>query len=291
MKIISSSFFDVFTKAFTLLFLFFFIGYYSNSQELYVFSNPASNVPARSVSLKYGSKWIRGNAADHSYTGSRHMLESQLGLSKKLMLKTGFSFSNMYTHKQQQLESGSLYAKYRFLSKDAVHSHFRAAAFINAVISRNDLKYEELTGDGDHSVIQAGIVFTQLIKKLALSGTVAHTEIINSDRWKKYIGSRNFGYQGINYNFSGGYLLYPRKYTSYKQTNINLYVEIIGGAGLDRSFSYTDLAPAVQFIMNSNTKVNMGYRFQLKGDVYRMARSGVYFSVERTFLNVLKKRG
>jgi len=205
------------------------------------------------------------------------------------MLKAAFSLSNMYTHKQQQIESVSLYAKYRFLSRDAVHKHFRAAVFLNTVISRNNLMYDELTGDGDHSVFQAGIVATQLLNKLALSGTLALTEIINGERWQKYSGPRNFGYQGINYSFSSGYLVFPRKYTSYKQPNFNIYLEILGGVGLDRRFSYTDLAPAFQVILNSNTKINVGYRFQVDGDVYRMARNGVYFSFERTFLNALKK--
>ena len=33
---------------------------------------------------------------------------------------------------------------------------------------------------------------------------------------------------------------------------------------LERKAYYVDLAPAVQFIFNSNTKVNIGYRFQLR---------------------------
>lgn len=291
MNIVSSSFSRDTNKLCFLTFLFCFITGYSYSQELYVFSNPASNVPARSISLKYGSKWLRGTTASHTYNASRHMVESQIGLNKKLMLKGGFSFSNMYTHKQQQFESGSLYAKYRFLSKDAIHKHFRAAAYVNTVLSRNKLMYEELTVDGDHSVIQYGVVVTQLINKLALSGTFGLTEVINPERWKKSTAPRNFGYQGLNYSFSGGYLLFPQKYTSYKQPNLNLYLELIGGVGLDRKFSYTDLAPAFQLILNSNSKINVGYRFQVQGNTYRMARNGVYFSFERTFLNALKKRG
>jgi hypothetical protein len=50
------------------------------------------------------------------------------------------------------------------------------------------------------------------------------------------------------------------------------------------------MAPALQFIFNSNTKVNLGYRFQLAGDLYRMAQQGIYISAERTFLNFLKNR-
>jgi hypothetical protein len=84
--------------------------------------------------------------------------------------------------------------------------------------------------------------------------------------------------------------LYPKNYSSYKQTNFNIYVELIGGNGLDRKYSFVDMAPALQFIFNSNTKVNLGYRFQLAGDLYRMAQQGIYISAERTFLNVLNNR-
>ena len=258
------------------------------SQELYVFSNPASNVPANSLSFKYSSKWVGGNNMNHSSNASRHMLESQLGISKKIMLRAGVSLSDMYSHEKQQFESFALSAKYRFFSNDDVHRHFRAALFLNTVFSKNDLRYDELTVEGDQSVVQGGIILTQLINKLAVSTTVALTEVVNPERWQKYAGPRRFGYQGINYSFSSGYLLFPKKYISYKQPNLNIYFECIGGFGLDKRFSYTDLAPALQLILNSNSKINLGYRFQLVGQVDRMARSGVYFSFERTFLNALK---
>jgi hypothetical protein len=50
------------------------------------------------------------------------------------------------------------------------------------------------------------------------------------------------------------------------------------------------MAPAIQLIFNSNTKLNMGYRFQLDGNMQRMAKSSWLISLERTFLNALKKR-
>ncbi len=259
-----------------------------DSQELYVFSSPASNVPAKSLSFKYGSKWIGGNNMHHSSNASRHMLESQFGISKKMMLRAAVSLTDMYSQKKQQFESFSVLAKYRFFSNDDVHRHFRAAVFLNTVFSKNDLRYDELTVEGDQSVLQGGVILTQLINRLAVSTTLALTEVVDPERWQKYGGSRRFGYQGINYNFSSGYLLLPRKYTSYKQPNLNIYFECIGGFGLDKRFSYTDLAPAVQVILNSNSKINLGYRFQLVGQVERMARSGVYFSYERTFLNAMK---
>ena len=258
------------------------------SQELYVFSSPASNVPAKSLSFKYTSKWVGGNTIHHSSNASRHMVESQIGISKKIMLRAAVSLSDMYSHKKQQFESFSVLAKYRFFSNDDVHRHFRAAVFLNTVFSKNDLRYDELTVEGDQSVLQGGVILTQLINRLAVSTTLALTEVVDPERWQKYRGSRRFGYQGINYNFSSGYLLLPRKYTGYKQPNLNIYFECIGGFGLDKRFSFTDLAPALQIILNSNSQINLGYRFQLVGEVERMARSGVYFSYERTFLNALK---
>jgi len=48
------------------------------------------------------------------------------------------------------------------------------------------------------------------------------------------------------------------------------------------------MAPAIQFIFNSNTKLNFGYRFQLYGNMHRMATSLYEVSIDGTFLNALK---
>jgi hypothetical protein len=50
------------------------------------------------------------------------------------------------------------------------------------------------------------------------------------------------------------------------------------------------MAPALQLIFNSNTKLNFGYRFQLGGTMQRMAKTSWLISIERTFLNALKKK-
>ena len=261
------------------------------AQELYVFSDPASNVPSKSLSLKYNSKWINGDMFGSSMLMSRHMGEASIGLNKKWMIRPAFTFSDMYTNRVVKWESISLYTKFRFYSNDEVHRHFRAAAFVKALYSSNDLEYDELNADGDQSVVQGGVILTQLINKLAISSTLALTEVTNRERWKEYLGPRDFGYRSFNYSISAGYLLYPREYTSYKQTNFNLYLELIGSRGIDRKYYFVDLAPAVQFILNSNTKINLGYRFQAKGNAYRMSNAApsISFSVERTFFNTFRK--
>jgi hypothetical protein len=115
-------------------------------------------------------------------------------------------------------------------------------------------------------------------------------EVLHPDRWKDFGGQTFYGYQAFNYSLSAGYLLFPRKYKSYEQTNFNVYVELIGSKGLDRDYAFTDLAPAIQLIVNSNAKINAGYRFQISGGAYRMGTSSFSISYERSFLNAIKSR-
>lgn len=261
-----------------------------SGQELYVFADPASNVPAKSLSVKYGSKWMNEDVLGTKVLMSRQMTETSIGLNKKWMIRPGVTFSDMYTNRVMKWESFSLYAKYRFVSNDDVHKHFRAAAFLKGVYSTNDLKFDELTSDGDQSVLQAGLILTQLIDKFAVSSTFSLTEVIDDERYS-LLSSRLLTYRSFNYSISSGYLLFPRKYKSYEQTNFNLYLELIGSQGLDQKVYFVDLAPALQFIINSNTKVNLGYRFQVNGNAYRMAGAApsISFSVERTFFNTFRK--
>jgi len=51
-----------------------------------------------------------------------------------------------------------------------------------------------------------------------------------------------------------------------------------------------DLAPALQFIFNSNFKVNLGARLQVSGNMLRVGESNYFVSLERTFLGALRHR-
>ena len=260
------------------------------SQELYVFSEPASNVPAKSIGLKYSKKAIKETVFGHSHTSNRHMLETQFGLNKKWAIRPSITFSDMYTERKMKFESVGFNVKYRFLSIDDVHKHFRVAYFLKGIISTNNLRYEELTAEGDQTAIETGFIFTQLIHKLAISATAGLNEVVDEERWAKLAGPRNYGLESFNYSLSAGYLLFPRKYTSFNQPNFNIYCEFLGSRGLDRHVSFLDIAPALQVIVRSNTKVNFGYRFQVAGQMNRMSSTGFVFSFEKTFLNALKKK-
>jgi hypothetical protein len=258
------------------------------AQELYVFSEPASNMPAHSISVKLTDHFV---TSDMIYSRFTHRIMPQImfGVSKKLMLHAGGSISNMHTP-DLRFESASFYAKYRFLSNDDVHKHFRMAVFADASVTRAPFHYEEISLMGDKSGVEAGIIATQLWNKFALSATVSHTQVLDSSRFNKVIYVPDRLYQSINYSLSGGLLVFPKEYTDYKQTNLNLYAELLGERSLDAKKYCLDLAPAVQLIFNSNFKVNIGYRVQLAGNMTRMSRNSWQISLERTFLNALKRK-
>lgn len=273
-------------KLFIIPILFFSISIFG--QELYVFTEPASNMPAKSIFVKTAGRFSSTSQRYDRFT-QRYTPEVMLGISKKLMVHVGGTFSNMHT---QELtgESIFLYSKYRFLSVDDVHTHFRMAAFVNASKSFVPFHNEDVSLMGDKTGVEAGVIATQLWHKFALSGTVSHAQLLDESRYNKIIYVPSRIYKAMSYSLSAGYLLFPREYKDYKQLNVNLYTEVLAQQTLDRKRNYIDLAPAVQFIINSNSKINIGYRFQIAGNIERMTQNYLLVSFERAFLNALKKK-
>ena len=52
--------------------------------------------------------------------------------------------------------------------------------------------------------------------------------------------------------------MYPKKYTSFKQTNINTMLELIGQTITENGKSYLDVVPSIQFIINSQARIDLG---------------------------------
>ncbi|MFM9909641.1 MAG: hypothetical protein ACKVOW_09840 [Chitinophagaceae bacterium] len=257
----------------------------SMSQELYVFTEPASNMPAKSITAKYSLKLLDGYHSKK--TEQRHAPEIMIGINKKWMLHLATSFSDMYSS-NVRWESARLYAKYRFLSFDEVHKHFRMAFFAQGSLSRNNPFYDELSLEGDQPGFQIGVIATQLINKIAVSASFSNVQVLQQSRWNKDY-PQVYPFQAIDYSLSAGYLLLPRSYTNYKQTNLNLYIELLGQRTYDLAHYFADIAPSIQLIFNSNSKLNIGYRVQLGGDMHRMATKSWMISFERTFLNALNR--
>ncbi len=267
-----------------MIWLFLVIGLPAAAQELYVFSEPASGMPARSLSVKQTAKVIRDLNAGR--TASRHTTELMFGVNRNLMVHTIGTFSDMYTN-AQRWESVRLYGKYRFFSKDDLYRHFRLAAFAEGSYSRNKVPFSEVSVEGDQTGVQAGIIATQLLHKLAVSTTLSFANTPLSSRLLS--GSTGpLPNNAFNYSLSAGYLLLPVNYTDYGQTNLNLYLELLGQNATDQRRHYVDLAPAAQLIFNSQAKLNLGYRFQLESNMARMSKDSWLISFEWLFLDALK---
>jgi hypothetical protein len=174
-------------------------------------------------------------------------------------------------------EGGSLYAKYRVFAHDEVHRHFRVALFgkVASVASRPAYK-DEIDLSGTNTGGQMGVVATQLLHKLALSGSASYTQ-----RWDGGPASR----QAFGYTASAGLLLLPRHYTNYRQTNLNLMCELLGATALDKRAGYADIAPALQLIFHSIARLDMGYRTQVAGSMERWATGGLFVRLEYNILN------
>lgn len=256
------------------------------AQELYPYSEPASNMPTHSLSLKASS--MLSESVHSKNITQRHTAEVMLGLSKKWMVHGTLQFSDM--HEEKFIWEGArAYAKYRFLSKDDVHKHFRMAAFGAASYSRNHLDHNELSLS-DQSGLEGGIIATQLWNRLAVSATGSLMEVINRKRSDDSYKNQ-YAFEAVNYSLSAGYLILPIDYKSYDQTNLNFYLELLGSRNIDFPEKYfVDLAPSIQLIFKSTGKLNLGYRFELGSDIYRFSRSSFMISYEHIFLNALKKK-
>lgn len=259
--------------------------YCLSAQELYVFTEPASNMPASSVSAKITGRYP--NSKYNNYFKQRYQPEIMFGISKNIMVHASSTISDYYSYRLN-LESGRLYAKWRFYSKDDIHRHFRLAAFAEGAYSNSPFLYGDINLEGDNSGVQGGLIATQLLNKLAISGTAAIIKVFSEI--VQHSGHEGHSLEAFNYSLSAGYLLLPRNYTGYNQPNVNLYMEMLGMRGLKQKDFMLDLAPAVQLIISSNLKINAGYRFQVKGNMLRVGERSWQLSLERTFLGTLKNK-
>ncbi len=251
-----------------------------SAQELYVFTEPASNMPSKSLAIR-----LTNDVMLESRMSVRTIPEVMVGLNKNFMFHLqGFAsnFSGNY-----KVEGGSFYAKYRFLSADAKQSHLRGALYGRISTSNQHTSLEDINLEGDVAGWQGGVVVTQLIHKLALSATVGYAKAF--DRPSKRMVGVSFPDEMLNFSLSSGYLLLPVIYKNYSQPNFNLYVELLGKTNPANGRSYLDIAPAVQLILNSRTRIDLGYRFEAAGSMRTRYLKNMYVArVEFNFFNVLK---
>jgi hypothetical protein len=68
---------------------------------------------------------------------------------------------------------------------------------------------------------------------------------------------------------------------------MNIMMEVLGQVLAPGGKQYMDLAPSVQFIFNSQTRVDIGYKYELFGNMLRTAPNGFILRVEHLLFNVL----
>jgi hypothetical protein len=244
------------------------------AQELFVYSEPASNMPAKSSGLRL-TNWIMDETAANRI--NYHLIpELMWGVNKRLMIHAEGFISNR--EGKLSAEGVGLYGKYRFYSKDDVYRHFRLAAFARVSTNNGDIHQETIQTNGHNTGYQVGGVATQLLHKTALSFTGYYEQA--TDNFGNHKFPVSAPRQALNYIFSAGHLILPKAYTSYKQTNFNLMVEVIGQTLPEEGKHAVDIAPSVQFIFNSQARLDVGYRQELYSNMQRTAPNGLLVRFE-----------
>jgi hypothetical protein len=248
------------------------------SQELYVNTEPASNMATHSIGIR-----LENQGYFNPVYKTRTSLEVMYGASKSLMVH-GSLYTSDYYHTQQHFEGGSVYAKYRFLSVDSVQKHFRGAVFAKLSDINNPLVNQEIGLEGDNSGFQTGVVFTQLLHKLALSASASYLRAFdNSGGYTLPVANAR---DEVGYTLSAGYLLFPKSYNNYNQVNLNIYAELLGKTNPGYGQSYLDVAPAVQLIFNSVFRVDFSYRTPLYNSMVRTSQNVYLVRLEYNLFNV-----
>ena len=253
-----------------------------NGQELFVFTEPASNMPAKSVGIRM-SNWLMLD--QQSSIINYHLIpEVMWGVNKNLMVHAEGFVSNR--NKSLAAEGGAFYAKYRFFSTDRVYRHFRMAAFGRVAINNSDIHQEEIETNGHNSGFEGGLIATQLLHKQAFSATVSYEQAANNTSGNEFPTFQ--ANRAINYTLSTGRLILPKDYTNYGQMNLNIMVECLGQYLPENGKSFMDLTASMQFIFNSQTRVDVAYKRQLYSNMFRTAPNGFLIRIEHLIFNAFK---
>jgi len=206
----------------------------------------------------------------------------------------------------------NLYAKFRFLSLDGMHTHFRMAIYAQwaHITSVHDEAEPNLIDDTKG--YGGGLITTYLKNHFAASLT---TGVIIPGYYDEYtkdpLGSPiplytklQYG-NAVQYNLSFGYLFYPKKYENYSQTNWNFYLEFIGKSYAEakvyqneqntgqlqvdiqsaalKAGSYIEIHPAIQKIVNSNLRFEISVGLPMINKSYTHFYPLYMFGIQRYF--------
>lgn len=259
------------------------------AQELFVSSEPASNMPSNSIGIRINNEVMPpytnlSMGVDNKHYMFRQNAEINWGLNRKWMFHLNL-YSGTFHQPYYKFEGLNLYAKYRFFWIDDLHHHFRMAAYAKVSAINNAIQYNDINLQGDNSGFGGGIIATQLLHKFAISFNGGYNRSINNLGHSLTPLQPNFAY---NYSLSTGYLLLPFKYKNYRQTNVNLYIEMLCKTNPQTKEKYIDIAPAVQFIIKSRMMLDIGYKRQLTGNMLRINNQSIVLRFEYNIFNAYK---
>ncbi len=302
-----------------------------SAQELFPHNEPASNIPKGTL----GVREFNQSYKEFGVYRNLFALRLMYGVLSKLTIAATASISThhdknfppnlvSHTHSGNQtiFSTGNfqrgvaypylftgiyLYAKYRFLTLDGENKHIRMALYgewSNVNVAHDETEPNLLD---DTKGYGSGFIVTGLKNHWAASLTAGAIipGTYNGFSPDPYGGPMvptelKYG-KALQYNLSIGYLLLPFHYESYKQTNLNLYIEFMGKAYQEaRVYQYGDVPvpiqtpllqagnyieahPGIQAIFNSNTRVDFTVGFPLINRAYTRFYPVYMLGVQRYF--------
>jgi hypothetical protein len=272
------------------LFIFVFYGN-SSAQELFINTEPASNMPRYSYGFRIGSESFSQDHSLKNKTDLEFMYEETGNIMTTVMLHA----SNYYG--TYGYNNFGLYAKYRLYTDDGFKEHFRVAVYAQSAFGKQRNTFADVMLDGGNSGMGAGLIFTLLQHRLAFSSTLGaivfvpdiHTGTFDINRDEIiYANPKNY-----LFSLSAGYLVYPRMYESYHDVNFNVYAELLGKyityniPDLDFSSQehgmILDLAIGPQVIINSISRIDLSVRTRLVSSVASFPSPSVLIRYEQMF--------
>ncbi len=173
------------------------------AQELFVFTEPASNMPAKSLGIR-ANNWLMYDQSTHSLN-YQLLPELMWGANKNLMVHLDGFFTNQ--NGNFHAVGGGTYAKYRLYAADGVNKHFRLAAFGRLSLNNSEIFQQEIDLTRNNTGYALGLVATQLLHKQAISAAISFNQAYNNGSQNKIPPGQ--ADQALNASISTGRLIFP----------------------------------------------------------------------------------
>jgi hypothetical protein len=150
---------------------------------------------------------------------------------------------------------------------------------------------------GDNSGIGGGFIVTRLVKRFAVSAKMG---LIYSFTYRDKEADLSFRPGDARYvMLSTGYLLYPGKYSSYSDLNINLYFETLYKEYDDpvmtlnvkyefvdnffymRGGKFVEIRPGVQFILHSRSRIDFSIAYPVYKNTFIRVDPMIYIGYQK----------